>query len=89
MFMERPMRLVVVETWEGPCAVGSGTCRVCGWSGVDAFNVGLVRGELDGDWTFDGDTLAQCPRCELHEVDVDLTPPVAAQFRDRAPPESP
>lgn len=69
--------VVVVNTFEGPCAVARGVCRVCGWSGVDAFDVGLRR--VGADWEWDQDAEPACPRCGLHEVHLvqGVTPPLA------------
>jgi hypothetical protein len=77
------MRLVVVDTWEGPCAVGHGECRVCGWSGLDAFDVGLVP---SGDDVYELDEApeAVCPACGLREVEVDLTGGSSAPASGRA-----
>ena len=63
--------LVVVETWEGLCVVGFGTCAVCGWTGWDAFDIGLEP-IGDGAYRFDEYPEAVCPSCGVRECAVDL-----------------
>lgn len=65
------MRLVVVETFEGLCVVARGVCGVCGWAGLDQWDVNLVA--ID-EHTFEHDDapICECPRCGLREVRVDL-----------------
>lgn len=63
--------LAVVDTCDGPEAIGFGICRFCGWRGWGTFDIGLVA-LGDGSYEHDGEPEVACPRCSLHEVDVHL-----------------
>lgn len=69
--------LAIIETYEGPCLIGRGRCGVCGWEGVDAFDVGL-EALGGGEWAYDRDAAPACPRCTLHEVAVKPITPASA-----------
>lgn len=64
--------LAVVDSPDGPLAIARCTCRVCGWSGIGSIDIGLRQLDAAGtDWEHD-DPDPACPRCTLHEMDVEL-----------------
>ena len=63
------MRIVVIDTYEGPRLVARGRCGCCGFDGWDQFDVGLTPkpGGEPGEFDFDPESAA-CPKCGVHEV---------------------
>lgn len=65
--------LAVVQTFSGPEALARGTCQVCGWTGLQTWDVGLVR--VDDGYELDDEPICHCPSCGLQEVQVALNVP--------------
>lgn len=68
--------LAIVETFEGAGVIANGTCGVCGWRGLDVWDIGLrlVRDDRGAILRaeHDEEPLCVCPRCGLREAVPDL-----------------
>lgn len=89
--LERDVRkLVVIDTWDGLRTAGRGVCRLCNWSGVDWFDIGLTPSADDPEaYDYDEPAQADCPECGGHKtVQVDVDPDSFTRPQE-PPPDSP